>query len=144
MASAARLELVGYTSVVTISNSSTVADALKLAALPLITVVVASPADEGHAMVSTLREAGMAAEAVAPGHFDADVGLVGCDAVFTDGSFVNRRGTADLAARLMPRVVFVLADPLRRLDHEAPDTWPEPDLFEIVPSAVNIRILADD
>jgi hypothetical protein len=28
--------------------------------------------------------------------------------------------------------------------HEAPEAWPEPDLFEIVPSAANIRILADD
>lgn len=131
----------GHTSGATISNSSTVADALKLAALPSIKVVVAGPLDEGHAMVTLLAAAGLSAAAVPLDHADADIGLVGCDAVFTDGSFVNRRGTAELVKRLMPHLVLVLAEPLKQLDHAAPKGWSEPDLFEIVRPSANVQIL---
>lgn len=107
-------------------------------------VVVAGPDDEGYAMVRILRRAGMSAKAVLVSDSDADIGVVGCDAVFTDGSFINRRGTADLAAHLRPRVLLVLAESLKRVDHEAPETSPEPELFEMVRPSANIQILAGD
>lgn len=44
----------------------------------------------------------------------------------------------------MPRVLLVLAEPLKRVTYDAPDTWPEPDLFEIVEQAANIQFLAQD
>jgi hypothetical protein len=136
--------LVGYTSGVTISNSSAVANALRLSAIRNTQVVVAGPADEGYAMVKLLRRAGISAKAVSVGESDAAIGLVGCDALFTDGSFVNRLGTAELARQLAPRVVLVLAESLKWVDHAAPTAWPEPELFEIVRPAANIQIISVD
>ena len=95
-------------------------------------------------MVRILRRAGISANAVSVSESDAAIGLVGCDAVFTDGSFVNRLGTAAMATQLAPRVLLVLAESLKRVDSPAPATWPEPDLFEIVRPSANIHILAAD
>ena len=144
VAKRAAAALIGYTSGVTISNSSAVADTLKSAGIHSMKVVVAGSDDEGHAMVRILRRAGMSAKAVLVSDSDADIGIVGCDAVFTDGSFINRRGTAELARRLRPRVLLVLAESLKRVDHAAPETWPEPELFELVRPSANIQILAGD
>jgi translation initiation factor 2B subunit (eIF-2B alpha/beta/delta family) len=136
--------LAGYDSVVTISNSSAVTDTLKLSGIRSAQVVVAGPDDEGHATVRILRRAGLSARAVLVSDIDAEIGLVGCDAVFSDGSFVNRRGTAALARELAPLVLLVLAESLKRVDGDAPKTWPEPELFEIVGPMANIQVLAAD
>src|SRR5450759_1536939 len=86
--------------VATISNSSLVARALVYASPIHVQVVVSGPDDEGHALVSDLRAAGLSADPVALAALEADLAVVGCDAVFDDGSFVNRRGTRALVAVL--------------------------------------------
>jgi hypothetical protein len=116
--------------VATISNSSLVARALVYASPTHVQVVVSGPADEGHALVSDLRAAGLNAEPVALAAVDADIAVVGCDAVFDDGSFVNRRGTKALVERLP---TLVLVDRWKRIGGPPPLSWPMPELFELVP-----------
>jgi translation initiation factor 2B subunit (eIF-2B alpha/beta/delta family) len=116
--------------VATISNSSLVARALVYASPIHVQVVVFGPADEGHALVSDLRAAGLNAEPVALAELEADIAVVGCDAVFDDGSFVNRRGTKSLV-ELLPTLVLV--DRWKRIGGPAPQSWPKPELFELVP-----------
>ncbi len=116
--------------VATISNSSLVARALVYSSPAYVQVVVSDPADEGHALVSDLRAAGLRADAVAFDAVDADVAVVGCDAVFDDGTFVNRRGTKALVDRLP---TLVLVDRWKRIGGPPPRSWPRPELFELVP-----------
>lgn len=116
--------------VATISNSSLVARALVYAGPLHVQVLVNGPADEGHALVADLRAAGLHAEAVPLAALDADVAVVGCDAVFDDGSFINRRGTAALVDRLP---TLVLVDRWKRLGGPAPTSVLLPDLFELIP-----------
>jgi translation initiation factor 2B subunit (eIF-2B alpha/beta/delta family) len=116
--------------VATISNSSLVARALVYSSPISVQVVVSGPADEGHALVSDLRAAGLHADPVAIDAVDADVAVVGCDAVFDDGTFVNRRGTKALVDRLP---TLVLVDRWKRIGGPAPRSWPRPELFELVP-----------
>jgi hypothetical protein len=113
----------------TISNSSLVARALIYARPTLVQIVVAGPDDEGHLLASDLRTAGLDAETIAIDQLEAELAVVGCDAVFEDGSFINRLGTAALVARLP---TLVLVDRWKRLDHPPPGAWPEPERFEIV------------
>jgi hypothetical protein len=116
--------------VATISNSSLVARALVYAGPIWVQVVVSGPADEGHVLVSDLQAAGLRAHAVALDSLDADIAVVGCDAVFDDGTFVNRRGTKALIDRLP---TLVLADRWKRIGGPPPRSWPRPDVFELVP-----------
>lgn len=116
--------------VATISNSSLVARALVYASPIHVQVIVGGPADEGHALVADLRAAGLSADPVAFGEIDADIAVVGCDAVFDDGSFVNRRGTKALVDRLP---TLVLVDRWKRIGGPPPRSWPMPDVFELVP-----------
>ncbi len=116
--------------VATISNSSLVARALVYASPIHVQVVVSGPADEGHALVSDLRAAGLSADPVALAALEADIAVVGCDAVFDDGSFVNRRGTRALVERLP---TLVLVDRWKRIGGPTPQSWPMPEAFELVP-----------
>jgi translation initiation factor 2B subunit (eIF-2B alpha/beta/delta family) len=116
--------------VATISNSSLVARALVYAGPILVQVVVSGPADEGHALVADLCAAGLHAEAVGLDALDAEIAVVGCDAVFDDGTFVNRRGTKALIERLP---ALVLVDRWKRIGGPPPTSWPRPELFELVP-----------
>jgi hypothetical protein len=116
--------------VATISNSSLVARALVYASPIHVQVVVSGPDDEGHALVSDLRAAGLNAEPVALAALEADIAVVGCDAVFDDGTFVNRRGTKSLV-ELLPTLVLV--DRWKRIGGPTPQSWPMPELFELVP-----------
>jgi hypothetical protein len=116
--------------VATISNSSLVARALVYASPLSVQVIVRGPADEGHALVADLRAAGVSADPVSLAELDAEIAVVGCDAVFDDGSFVNRRGTKALVA-LLPTLVLV--DRWKRIGGPPPRRWPMPELFELVP-----------
>jgi translation initiation factor 2B subunit (eIF-2B alpha/beta/delta family) len=116
--------------VATISNSSLVARALVYASPVRVQVVVRGPADEGHALVADLRAAGLNADPVSFAELDADIAVVGCDAVFDDGTFVNRRGTKALVERLP---TLVLVDRWKRIGGPPPRSWPMPELFELVP-----------
>jgi translation initiation factor 2B subunit (eIF-2B alpha/beta/delta family) len=116
--------------VATISNSSLVARALVYASPMHVQVVVRGPADEGHALVADLRAAGLSADPVSFAELDAEIAVVGCDAVFDDGSFVNRRGTKALVERLP---TLVLVDRWKRVGGPPPHSWPMPELFELVP-----------
>ena len=116
--------------VATISNSSLVARALVYASPVYVQVLVEGPADEGHALVADLRAAGLSADAASLATLDAEVAVVGCDAVFDDGTFVNRRGTKALVDRLP---TLVLVDRWKRVGGSPPASWPRPDLFELVP-----------
>ncbi len=116
--------------VATISNSSLVARALVYAGPLCVQVLVDGPADEGHALVADLRAAGLRADAMSLSELDAEVGVVGCDAVFDDGSFINRRGTAALVDRFP---TLVLVDRWKRVGGPPPASWPVPELFELIP-----------
>lgn len=116
--------------VATISNSSLVARALVYAGPLMVQVVVDEPADEGHALVADLRAAGLRADAVSLADLDAEIAVVGCDAVFDDGSFINRRGTAALVERFP---TLVLVDRWKRVGGPRPTSWPHPELFELIP-----------
>jgi Initiation factor 2 subunit family len=116
--------------VATISNSSLVARALVYASPSHVQVVVSGPDDEGHALVRDLRAAGLSADPVAFAALEADLAVVGCDAVFDDGSFVNRRGTKALVEQLP---TLVLVDRWKRIGGPPPLSWPMPELFELVP-----------
>jgi len=115
--------------VATISNSSLVARALVYASPTHVQVVVSGPKDEGHLLVRDLVAAGIAAEAVPLTRLDAEIAVVGCDAVFDDGSFINRRGTRQLVDRLP---TLVLADRWKRVGGPPPPTWPLPERFELI------------
>lgn len=116
--------------VATISNSSLVARALVYASPASVQVVVNSAADEGHLLVSDLRAAGLHAAAATLDEVDAEIAVVGCDAVFDDGTFVNRRGTKALVDRLP---TLVLVDRWKRVGGPPPRSWPRPDMLELVP-----------
>jgi translation initiation factor 2B subunit (eIF-2B alpha/beta/delta family) len=116
--------------VATISNSSLVARALVYASPTSVQVVVSGPTDEGHLLVVDLRAAGLPAIAVPMSRLDADVAVVGCDAVFDDGSFINRRGTRKLVDRLP---TLVLVDRWKRIGGPPPASWPSPERFELIP-----------
>ena len=130
----------GREAVATISNSSLVARALVLLRPPLVEVVVhgggdpgvpaKSPLwgadftgwDEGHLLLAELAAAGVPARGVT--RPTVPVAVVGCDAVFADGGFVNRRGTARLVAELPE--VLVLAERWKRVGGPTPAAWPAP------------------
>jgi hypothetical protein len=76
------------------------------------------------------------------GSVEAEIAVVGCDAVFDDGTFVNRRGTAALVKHLHPRPVLVLTERWKRVSGPPPIEWPEPDLFEIVAYEENVELLS--
>jgi hypothetical protein len=116
--------------VATISNSSLVARALVYADPLRVQVLVNGPTDEGHVLVADLRAAGLRADAVALVDLDAELAVVGCEAVFDDGSFINRRGTAALVDRLP---TLVLVDRWKRVGGPRPASWPLPELFELIP-----------
>jgi hypothetical protein len=116
--------------VATISNSSLVARALVYASPRSVQVVVSGPKDEGHLLVRDLVAAGLSAVAVPMSRLDAEIAVVGCDAVFDDGSFINRRGTRKLVDRLP---TLVLADRWKRIGGPPPARWPAPDRFELIP-----------
>lgn len=116
--------------VATISNSSLVARALVYASPMHVQVVVWGPADEGQALVADLRAAGLSADPVSFAELNSEIAVVGCDAVFDDGSFVNRRGTKALVERLP---TLVLVDRWKRIGGPPPHSWPMPELFELVP-----------
>jgi translation initiation factor 2B subunit (eIF-2B alpha/beta/delta family) len=115
--------------VATISNSSLVARALVYAGPAGVQVVVSSASDEGHVLVADLTAAGLNATATALSKLTAEIAVVGCDAVFDDGSFINRRGTLALVERLP---TLVLVDRWKRMGGPPPRTWPSPE-FELVP-----------
>jgi translation initiation factor 2B subunit (eIF-2B alpha/beta/delta family) len=155
----------GREAVATISNSSLVARALVLLRPPLVEVVVdgwhdpgvpvksrgptlLSPPgvpgsadftgwDEGHLLLAELAATGVTARAVT--RPAATVAIVGCDAVFADGGFVNRRGTARLVAELPE--VLVLAERWKRVGGPTPAAWPAPDLFEVVRPSPSVRFV---
>lgn len=115
--------------VATISNSSLVARALVYSSPLHVQVVITGAHDEGHFLLADLKAAGLSASSVGLHHLDAEVAVVGCEAVFEDGSFINRRGTRALVERLP---TLVLVDRWKRLGGPPPPTWPG-NLFELIP-----------
>jgi translation initiation factor 2B subunit (eIF-2B alpha/beta/delta family) len=127
----------GREAVATISNSSLVARVLVLLRPPLVEVVVDGVRDEGNLLLAELAATGVAATAVR--HPAASVAVAGCDAVFADGGFVNRRGTARLVAEVAE--ILVLTERWKRVAGPTPDTWPAPELFEVVRASPNVRFV---
>ena len=121
--------------VATISNSSLVRRVLLLARPSRVVVSVDGAADEGHDLVRALVSAGLTAAAAGPQVSAADVAVVGCDAIFDDGGFVNRLGTRRMLEAMAPQPTVVVGDRWRRLAGRSPRSWPEPELFEVVPPA---------
>jgi len=131
----------GNASVATISDSSLVERVLRRAAPARVVVGVAGASDEGHHLVARLRAARLDAFAVPLAELDADLAVIGCDAIFDDGGFVNRSGTAELIARFSERPVIVVGDRWRRVAGPTPAGWTEPELFEPVRGEANISVL---
>jgi translation initiation factor 2B subunit (eIF-2B alpha/beta/delta family) len=127
--------------VATMSNSSLVARALLKARPPLTQVVVLGRGDEGELLIAELQANRLTALASSVEDLEAEVAVVGCDAIFDDGAFVNRKGTSALVKHVNPRVVLVLTERWKRVDGPAPTSWPEPDLFEIVVPQQNVELL---
>ena len=127
----------GHEAVATISNSSLVARALVVLRPPLVEVVVDGEHDEGHLLLAELAATGVTARALT--RPAAPVAVVGCDAVFADGGFVNRRGTARLVTELPE--VLVLAERWKRVGGPTPAAWPAPDLFEVVRPSPSVRFV---
>jgi translation initiation factor 2B subunit (eIF-2B alpha/beta/delta family) len=137
IAAEAANRLRGAARIATISNSSLVARALVRLRPPMVEVVVEDDRDEGHLLLAELAATGVSALAVRlPA---ARVGVVGCDAVFADGGFVNRRGTARLVEALPE--VLVLSERWKRVGGPTPAAWPAPELFEVVRPSPNVRLL---
>jgi translation initiation factor 2B subunit (eIF-2B alpha/beta/delta family) len=132
----------GGKTVVTISNSSLVARAVLKARPPQTEVVLQDADDEGRLLVAELHLNGLAARTVSLGEVAAEIAVIGSDAVFDDGAFVNRRGTASLIERMRTLPVLVLTERWKRVPGPAPLEWPEADLFEIVQPADNVVLLA--
>lgn len=140
VAEAAAAAISGADTVATISHSSLVERSLLFARPRLVQVCVDGASDEGHVLIARLKEAGIEASP-APGRAVADIGLCGCDAIFDDGGFVNRRGTSSLLADLGSRPLLIVGDRWRRVPGSTPPAWPEPELFEAVPPAPNVRLV---
>jgi hypothetical protein len=115
--------------VATLSNSALVARALVYGGPAITQVVVAGRDDEGWALAADLRAAGLAVEVTTIDEVQAELAVVGCEAVFNDGSFVARTGTRALIER-MPALVLV--DRWKRIDAPPPSSWPSPR-HELVP-----------
>jgi len=127
--------------VATISNSSLVTRLL-LSARPASTVIaVEDPGDEGWLLVAELRAVGLEAQVASMDDVDADVTVVGCDAIFDDHGFVNRRGTSRLLARMGARPAIVLGEPWKVVPGPSPVRWHEPERFEVVAPPGNVVIL---
>jgi translation initiation factor 2B subunit (eIF-2B alpha/beta/delta family) len=137
VAAEAANRLRGQAAVATISNSSLVTRALVLLRPPLVEVVVESERDEGHLLLAELAATGVTARGVT--RPAAPVAVVGCDAVFADGGFVNRRGTARVVAELPE--VLVLTERWKRVGGPTPAAWPAPELFEVVRPSANVRFV---
>ncbi|MGH7748789.1 MAG: hypothetical protein ACREQ5_29110, partial [Candidatus Dormibacteria bacterium] len=127
--------------VATISNSSLVTRLL-VSARPVSTrVAVEDDTDEGWLLLAELRAVGLEAQAASLDDIDADVAVVGCDAIFDDDGFVNRRGTSRLLARMGSRPAIVLGEPWKLVPGPSPSSWPEPERFEVVAPTGNATIL---
>jgi len=127
----------GAERVATISNSSLVARTLVVLRPPLVEVVVTGGEDEGHLLLAELAATGVAARAVQ--RPTAAVAVVGCDAVFADGGFVNRLGTARLVTQVAE--TLVLAERWKRVAGPTPAGWPAPDLFEVIRAGPTVSLL---
>jgi translation initiation factor 2B subunit (eIF-2B alpha/beta/delta family) len=138
VAAAAAERLRGVDRVATISNSSLVARALVLARPPLVEVVLEDGGDEGRLLLDELAATGVSARAVT--RPSARLAVVGCDAVFADGGFVNRRGTGRLVAELPE--VLVLTERWKVVGGSTPAAWPGAGLFEVVPPAPGVRLVS--
>lgn len=138
VAAAAARRLRGAERVATISNSSLVARALVLARPALVEVVVEDGRDEGHLLLAEL--AATRIPGVPVPRAGAPLAVVGCDAVFEDGGFVNRRGTGRLVADVSE--VLVLTERWKAMAGGTPAAWPNPDLFEVVPPGPSVRLVS--
>jgi translation initiation factor 2B subunit (eIF-2B alpha/beta/delta family) len=134
-------ELGAHRRVATISNSSLVARLL-VSARPVCTMVaVGDEGDEGWLLLAELQAAGLEAQGASVDDVDADVTVVGCDAIFDDHGFVNRCGTSRLLARMRARPAIVLGEPWKVVPGPSPPSWPEPERFEVVAPTGNVAIL---
>lgn len=118
--------------VATISNSSLVAHALVGSRPAAVAVLVEDADDEGHLLVAELRATGLRADPTRRVAAGTEVGVCGCDALFVDGGFVNRRGTSRLAEDLAPRPLMVLAEHWKWVPERTPSRWYKPDRFEVI------------
>jgi translation initiation factor eIF-2B subunit delta len=119
----------GAATVITISRSSTVTAAFRLAASRSVSAIVpeSRPGMEGHRLAQDLDRLGIPTQLITDaqmGHFAprADVALVGVDAVLADGSVVNKAGTLllALAARQADIPFWVCCESFKRSDVEPP------------------------
>jgi translation initiation factor 2B subunit (eIF-2B alpha/beta/delta family) len=155
-AAAAELREIDVAAVVTLSRSGTVVAALRDAAVDRVFVAESRPGGEGVGVAEALAEpvdVTLTTDANLPAVVaSADAVLVGADAVFPDGSVVNKVGTraAALAARDVDAPVFVACaadkiapeplpvepgDPSDLYDGDAPIEVLNP-VFEVVPTGL--------
>lgn len=116
--------------VATIGNSALVARALVYGGPAAVQVVVGrEDGDEGRLLSADLRAAGLFVETLTLDAVEADLAVVGCEAVFDDGTFAARRLTRQLVERLP---TLVLVDRWKRVHAPPPAGWPG-ERYELIP-----------
>jgi translation initiation factor 2B subunit (eIF-2B alpha/beta/delta family) len=141
--------------VITISNSATVREALKHDEPEHVLCTVSSPVEEGRTLAQELTEAGVDAELVedsdGPDRVpDATVLLLGADTVFRDGVITNKIGTIPLAkAAMAAGVPVVVAAEVVKLapvpGAQAPDLADfERELFEQIPADLITEVVTEE
>ena len=149
-----RERLAGAT-VMTISASATVREALQHAPPAKVLCTVSAPVEEGRAFAEELRAAGIETDLVdddaAPERVrEASLLLIGADTVFRDGTVCNKIGTTALArAAAAAEIPTVVAAEVIKLapvpGGQAPDLAEfERELFEMTPPELITEIVTEE
>ncbi len=147
--------LKGTKEIATISFSSQVLMLLEALSPEKVFVSLSNPGGEGRALANELRRRGidvrlLCDSAICYAAREADVGVVGADALYSDG-FLNKIGTRALALFLKEysKKLIVLStsfkfDPLRTHKFEYAEEVSGCPLFEFVPIYDNILLSLED
>jgi translation initiation factor eIF-2B subunit delta len=137
--------------IVTISNSSTVREALLTALQPRLVLALASePGGEGRQLAQSLSDKGFAARVepdAAMGRLlgeEADLALVGADAFDAEGNLIHKVGTLPLAlcCRRFGKPLFAAGHSIKRVEARL-DRPPEDLRFDWTPADLITTIVTE-
>ena len=141
--------------VITLSNSTAVADAIRLSyetgRLSSVTVAESRPLFEGRSLVKSLSRLDIPCTLVTDAAMpavcsDADVAMIGADTILADGGVVNKVGTYSLALACADndRPFYVLSDSLKineALTHKAKFRFNDSTPQEVLPTRIGGKVL---
>ncbi len=135
--------------VMTHSASATVREAIVHSPPDRVVCTVSEPEEEGRSFVDDLEREGLTVELVADEDAEhavesVNVLLLGADAVFVDGSLVNKIGTSGLAkaAHGAGVPVLVACETFKLTPHEA--THPEGERWDLTPAECIDRYVTEE